>query len=178
MADEREKSKAKSNEEMQREILEVELQTKHLQLAEARKRNADFEEAERRRHDANQKRMSELAEGRRNHAATVKHCRHQSGGSPANVLRGGGRFAFSLIQRTIMPDGVTVLLTCPRCRMMMYPPSEAMKKADAKQYKADLEEYNRLLQKSIDEGIEHNESRGPTFMFKNAEGVPIIPERV
>ena len=76
-----------------------------------------------------------------------------------------------------MPDGKTILLQCPRCRMMKYPPTKALKESNPKKYAEELAEYNRLLQMSIDEGIEDSELRGPTFLFENKEGVPFIPER-
>lgn len=164
-------------EEINREIAEIELETKRLMLAEQKKRNADFTEAERRRHEANKKRMDELAAARNTQERIVRTCRHRSGGTPANLLRGGGRFSFSLITRAVMPDGKTILLQCPRCRMMKYPPTKALKDADPKKYAEELSEYNRLLQMSIDEGIEDSELRGPTFLFENKAGVPFIPER-
>lgn len=166
-----------SLEEINREIAAVELETKRLMLAEQKKRNADFSEAERRRHEANKKRMDELEQANKNHERIVRTCRHRSGGTPANLLRGGGRFSFSLITRAVMPDGKTILLQCPRCRMMKYPPTKALKESNPKEYAEELAEYNRLLQMSIDEGIEDSELRGPTFLFENKEGVPFIPER-
>jgi hypothetical protein len=167
----------KSNEEIQREILEVELQTKKLLLGKAKQENADFESREKRRHDLNKQRMSELAEGRRNRQAMVKTCRHKSGGTPANVLRGGGIGSFSIISRAVLPDGVTIVLQCPRCRMVKYPPTEQLKRDDPKGYLEELQEYNRLLEISREQGLEHAETRGPTFFFQK-DGGPIIPERL
>ena len=168
----------KTREEIEFEIAEVELETKRLMLAEQRKRNSEFSEAERRRHEANKKRMDELTNTERNKERVIRTCRHRSGGTPANLLRGGGRFSFSLITRAVMPDGKTILLQCPRCRMMKYPPTKALKDASPDLYLAELTEYNRLLQMSVDEGIEDSELRGPTFLFENDRGVPFIPERV
>lgn len=172
-----EEKKQQSTEDLQREILQVELETKKLLLDEAKKRNLDLKESERRRHDANKTRMRELEEARRNHEATVRKCRHKSGGSPTNILKGGGVGSFSLLSRTILPDGVSVLLQCPRCRMLKYPPTLALKKSDPKAYVEELKEYKRLLEESQDNGLEHAEMRGPTFLFQNADGVPFIPER-
>jgi hypothetical protein len=62
--------------------------------------------------------------------------------------------------------------------MKKYPPQQSLKKEDPKLYLKELDEYNKLLEQSIEEGLEHAEMRGPTFMFKNEDGVPIIPERV
>ena len=167
----------RSNEDLQREILEVELQTKRLLLGKAKQDNEDFEAREKRRHDLNKQRMSELAEGRKNRAAMVKMCRHKSGGTPANVLRGGGIGSFSIISRALLPDGVTIVLQCPRCRMLMYPPTEQLKKSNPEAYLAELSEYNRLLEISREQGLEHAETRGPTFFFQK-DGIPIVPERL
>lgn len=177
----------KTLEELQLEIAQVELQTKTHQLKKAKADNDDLEAKEIRRHEANRLRMSELAQGQRNHAATVKACRHKSGGTPKNILKGGGIGSFSIISRTVLPDGVSVLLQCPRCRMIMYPPTPPAKELEAKnaklfaaaekQYAIDKVVYAKLIEESEDQGLEHA-MRGPTFLFKNAEGVPIIPERV
>jgi len=168
----------RSVEDIQREIAEVELETKRLLLGQARKSNEEFNAREAQRHAANKKRMAELEAGRKNHEATVAQCRHRSGGNPTNPLKGGGIGSFSVISKAIMPDGVTILLQCPRCRMKKYTPSAKLKREHPEQYLKEMEEFNRLLAESNDSGPEHNETRGPTFMFTNAEGVPIIPERV
>lgn len=168
----------KTLEQVQLEIAEVELQTKLLLLGQAKRSNEDFEVKEQRRREGNKRRMSELAAMRRNHEATVKSCRHKSGGSPKSILKGGGIGAFSIITRTIMPDGVTVLLQCPRCRMLLYTPHPSLKESNPKQYLKDLEIYNKYLEESQDNGLEHAEMRGPTFFFQNAQGVPVVPVRV
>lgn len=162
--------------EMQAAILRVELQTKMLGLNEAARKNKEFVENERNRHESNRRRQAEMAEQARNQAGTEQQCRHQSGGKPDNILKGGGIGSFSIISRAIMPDGVTVLLQCARCGMKRYPPTDALKKEDPRKYLAELTEYNKLLDDAVATDMEP--LRGPTFVFKNAEGVPIIPERV
>jgi len=164
-------------EELQQKILRVELQTKTLLLAEADQRNKQFLDEDRRRRQANRQRMVELEAGRKNREKIIKSCRHRSGGTPKNILKGGGIGSFSILSRAILPDGKSILLQCPRCRMMKYPPSQALKKEDPKLYAKALEEYNDLLEKAIDEGLEFGETRGPTFLFEK-DGVPIIPDRV
>lgn len=166
----------RSVEDIQREIAEVELETKRLMLAEQKKRNAEFIAAEEQRHKSNKQRMTELEQGRKTMDATQRKCRHMSGGKPSNILRGGGVGSFSILTRAIMPDGVTVLLQCSRCRLKLYPPTERDKKADPKKYLDDLKRYNELLEQASETDLEP--LRGPTFLFKNAEGVPLIPERV
>ncbi len=175
--------KERSLEEIQREVAEVDLQTKQLQLGEAKKRNEMFLAAEETRKRGNRQRQSELAQGRRAQETVVKACRHKSGGSPHNILRGGGIGSFSILTRALMPDGVTRLIQCSRCRLKMYfrllmPPEEAkLKKGDPEKYDLYLEG-KRLFDVSTDQGIEHAELRGPTFFFQNEQGVPIIPEMV
>lgn len=169
--------KNKSMEELQREIAETELKTKQLLLRQAQKSNADFEAAEERRHESNRLRMAELKQGRENHARIVKLCRHRSGGRPQDILKGGGIGSFSVISRVLLPDGVTKVLFCPRCAMIMYPPEKSLAKQDPKKYAEELEEYSRLLAISEEEGLEFAETRGPTFFFTK-DGVPFVPERV
>jgi hypothetical protein len=161
--------------ELQEKILRVELQTKLLSLAEADRQNKGFLENEKRRHQANEQRMVELEAGRKNREAIVQQCRHKSGGTPKNILKGGGIGSFSIISRAILPDGKSILLQCPRCRMLKYPPDQKLKKTDPKLYARQLEEYNALLEQSME--MENAELRGPTFLFER-DGVPIIPDRV
>lgn len=168
-------------EDIQKEIAEVELETKKLQLAEARKRNADFTQREESRRKANQQRMSELEAGRRGAEAIIADCRHKSGGNPKNVLKGGGIGSFSILTRAIMPDGVTEFIQCQRCRLKVYfrlltPGEERKLKAGDPEKWAIYAANKKLHDTSIDQGLEHAEIKGPTFFFKNENGVPIIPE--
>lgn len=177
------KTEGRSLEEIQREIALIELETKQLNLAEAKKRNADFKQREEQRHKHNRQRMAELKAGREAHDAIVRRCRHKSGGGPHNVLRGGGIGSFSTITRALMPDGVTVLLQCARCRLNRYfrllPAAEEarLKKGSPEKYE-DYLVGKKLYETSVESGLEHAELRGPTFLFQNAEGIPIIPEMV
>lgn len=172
-----------SLEEIQREVAEVELQTKRLNLQQAKRDNEAFLAAEEGRRRHNRQRQAELRQGREAAQALVRGCRHKSGGSPANVLRGGGIGSFSILTRALMPDGVTRLIQCSRCRLKVYfrpltPPEEAkLLKGDPEKHGAYMES-KRLYDVSKDQGIEHAELRGPTFFFQNEHGVPIIPEMV
>jgi len=202
-----EKEKHKSLDETEREIAEVELQTKHdqaeiarvdlqtkkLGLAEAKARNANFQQAEDSRHKGNRQRQAEIAQTRSNVQARQKQCRHKAGGQAGgDELRGGGKFAHSVLTRAIMPDGHTELLQCSHCDLMLYgrelTPAEIAKLAalDAADEAsgipfrrvADHEEWTRLRQVAIEDGIPNNVLRGPTFIFQDANGVNFIPERV
>ena len=167
----------KSLEDLQREIAETDLKTKQLQLRQAQKANADFEAAEEQRHANNRRRMSEMKQGRENHEAIVKRCRHRSGGRPQDISKGGGIGSFSIITRIVLPDGVTKVLFCSRCGMVKFPPPKALEQEDPSKYRAALDEYNSLLATSEEDGLEYGESRGPTFFFQK-DGVPFVPDRV
>ena len=180
-----------TGEALAQRIAEVELRTKELNLRAAERANADAEQRELTRSKQNAQRQQELAQLERAHEANVKACRHKSGGRPGNILKGGGVGSFSTITRTLMPDGVTVFLQCARCRMRKYTPEkpvkpvgdaatkEALRRYDAamEKWADDMEEFNELHEQSVDAGFD-NFMRGPTFAFKNAEGVPFIPARV
>jgi len=120
--------------------------------------------------------MAELEQMRKAQEKTERMCRHRSGGKPTNILKGGGIGSFSIITRAVMPDGVTILLQCSRCRMKRYPPEAHVKLEDPKRYAMELDDYNALLEASIEADLEP--LRGPTFTFTNSEGVPVIPRRV
>lgn len=173
----------KSLEQIQREITELDLQTKQLQYAEAKQNNERFLQAEASRKQHNKMRQSELAQGRAAAASLVKECRHKSGGSPTRILKGGGIGSFSIISRALMPDGKTVFLQCARCRLKQYwrqlttGEEVRLQKADPINWKIYLEG-QRLYELSKDSGLEHAELRGPTFFFQNEAGVPIIPAMV
>lgn len=169
-----------SPEELQKAILLIEYQTKTLTLAQTRKNLTDFEDVERKRREQNKRRMSELKSEREMRERIVSVCRHRSGGTPKNLLKGKGVGSFSLISRTLMPDGITILLQCPRCRMRIFTPQRpkpGSSKVVFEQYAKELDHYNKLLQDSIEDGLEFAELRGPTFTFLR-DGVPFIPERI
>lgn len=174
-----------SPEELQKRILQIEYQTKALQMGQADRANRDYLQAEARRHEANARRMIELKIARENHLAVIKKCKHRSGGSPRNILRGGGKFSFCLVSRSLMPDGVTILLHCQRCRLQIYTPRDktndgkpAPRQLWFKTYDAEKVYFDKLVELSEEDGCsEHNEHRGPTFLFQK-DGVPFIPDRV
>lgn len=185
-------TKEKSLEQMQREITETDLETKRLQLAEAKSRNAHFAQTEETRRKTNQQRQEEFKHTAASTRATQKDCRHKSGGSPTNIHKGGGKFSFSLLTRTIMPDGKTELIQCQRCFLKLYGRErtgaeiaklKALDAADEKKggtatrYEDHLW-WVKLRETSIEDGIPDNVMRGPTFTFQNAEGVNFIPELV
>lgn len=169
----------KSLAQINREIAELDLQTKRLNYDEAKKRNELFLQAEDQRRRGNRQRQAELAQIRAAREQDVAGCRHKSGGSPRNIFRGGGIGSFSLITRALMPDAVTVLLQCGRCRMAEHYrllSAAEEEKLSPKEHKRYLRN-QKFYETSIDLGLEHAELRGPTFLFQR-DGVPIVPVMV
>lgn len=174
----------KSLEQIQHEIASLDLQTKQLNYAEAKRKNELFIQHEEQRHRHNRQRQGELAQIRASAQAVVNGCRHKSGGSPKNILRGGGIGSFSIISRALMPDGVTVFLQCARCRMKEYfrkfsdKEESRLKKGNEEMHEHYLK-VKKFYDMSVEIGLEHAELRGPTFFFQDADtGVPLIPQMV
>lgn len=180
----------RSIEDINREAAEVSLQSAQIRLAQDKKANELYLQAEEQRHKSNAQRQSELKELLKGRRTRQNKCRHMSGGQPKNILKGGGIGSFSLISRSLMPDGVTYLLQCPRCRLKEFTPRKPTKldftkagnfnetKFDAAMevYEAAKERFDDLFEKSEDAGLA--ELRGPTFMFKTIDGVPVVPVMV
>lgn len=180
MAEDKKSKKRMTKEEMeeiQQEILETELETKRLGLAKAQRDNAEYVANEEQRHRKNRQRMAELKTGRETKWAIIQGCRHKAGGTPKNIQRGGGIGSFSVLSKAVMPDGVTALYQCPRCRLMMYTPSKKQRQLWFQTYEAEMAYYSKIKEQCEEEGIQDNETRGPTFLFQK-DGVPIVPERV
>ena len=168
-------------EALQKRIAEVELETKLLLLTKTEREIALMKAEDAQRHKSNQMRQAELRQLREARQAVINPCRHKSGGRPDNIMKGGGVGSFSIITRAVMPDGVTLFLQCARCRLALYTPERPVGKdatpTKMKQYAEEMDKFNALLEASIDAGFD-NIIRPPTFAFKNADGVPMIPARV
>lgn len=162
-----------TNEQMTAAILRTELRTKMIQLKQAERSNEDWEQREELRHKQNAERQADMKKSIFNRLRGQKACRHMSGGKPGKISKGGGIGSFSIITQALMPDGVTILLQCARCRLKIATPSQELKRTNPKQYLEDLEYFNELLEKSDDSGL--SPLRGPTFMFTNEKGVPMLP---
>lgn len=174
-----------TTEQMQARITANDLKISERKLAAAEREEAAFAQADAQRRKSNQQRQAELANGRATAKAIQKKCRHMSGGRPGNILKGGGIGAFSIVTRYLMPDGVTHLLQCARCRLKEYTPRKPLKaefdteaafSKAMRVYEAQKEAFDELYAASEDAGLA--EMRGPTFMFKNSDGVPVIPAMV
>lgn len=190
----------KSNEEIQREILETQLEQSKISLEQTRESNASYRQRRDVAAKTNANRQRQFAMDRANlrHIQRVK-CQHMAGGDAGeSPLEGGGKFAFSILAVTIMPDGITELIQCARCRLMLYgrklnPQEEARLRAAAEKAEEKNPEtfasdpawqkwddhvwFKELKVTHRKEGLKHSVMRGPTFKFEDAKtGVPVIPD--
>lgn len=187
-----EKIVALSNEDLQRQILEAQLEREKISLEQTQDGSAAYRQRKEVATRANKNRQRQLSRDRANLRAIQMRCEHMAGGDAGgDPLEGGGKFAFSTISCTLMPDGVTKLLQDPRCRLMLYgrerTPQEKRKmeaaaikagpeSKDAVAWQDHLwwEELHKLWRK---EGLgKKSLMRGPTFDFTTENGLRIIPD--
>jgi len=189
----------KTVEQLQREVLEVQLRRESAALEDTVEQLNDRKIRKERSAKTNAQRQAQMSADNKAAKQIEKSCRHKSGGNPQNILRGGGKFSFSILTRVLMPDGKTELIQCQRCRLKLYgrerTPAEERKmraaadraeqvseaKRSLEEKKAiaaweDHQEWKRLREISIEEGIDDSFMRGPTFNFQNEEGMSVIPE--
>lgn len=173
----------KKSEDLQRELIETQLETARISLEQQKDQNAAYQSRKRVAAATNAQRQAQLAMDRSNLRAIQMNCQHSAGGEAGgDPTQGGGKFAFSVLTQAIMPDGKTVLVQCPRCRLKLYGrelnPREVarLEKSNPEKY-ADHIWWKELMKVSKKEGTPNNVMRGPTFMFEK-DGVNFIPEMV
>lgn len=185
----------KTVDQMQKELLETQLETARIGLEKTREENSDYKRRKQVAARTNENRQRQFQSDRANLRNLQRSvCQHMAGGdAEGSPLEGGGKFAFCVLHVTIMPDGVTQLIQCPRCRLMLYGrkltlKEEAKLKAAAEKAGEDInnpawlkwddyEWFKELSDLFKREGLGRKSiSRGPTFKFENLQGVPIIPD--
>ena len=181
-------AKEKTVEELQRELIQTQLETAKITLEQQREANLTYKERKARAKKANEIRQAEFSRQRLTIRAIQMGCAHLSGGEPTDpVTEGGGKFSFSVLTRVIMPDGKTVWVNCPRCRLKLYGRhrtkqeearmAAAAEKGDPVAVAAweDHQWWKQLMVTSKKDGIPHNEIRGVTFNFEK-NGTNFIPD--
>lgn len=121
---------------------------------------------------ANRRRQGELLQGRRNAANKVAGCRHRQGGFRHKLFTGDGK---PMVTIFVMPDGVTRLYQCARCRMMEYTPHIDLKAREPKEYERRVALCAKLESLYEESGLDL--IKGPTFLWSR-NGVPFLPERI
>jgi hypothetical protein len=175
---------AKSNDELQREILEVELETRRLNLERAREDNTSY--LERKKMLVRQREQMQLTSqaNAKKASALQAFCNHRQGASPDNIYEGTGP---SCLTRSRIFFSGNYLIQCVWCGLKLQRPHPAMKNRKprpgetaeqrdqrVKKYEADLAYYNKLLAES--RGNKLPPMEGPTWEFTDADGIPVMPE--
>jgi len=182
--------------EEQAEDLDLEL--KRTQLAEAKlrleltKRNLEeFEAAERERERNKRQTQFQLETETQNLRTTQEQCLHKQGAPCRRPLKGTKESALRLIK---LPDGFSMVIHCPICRMKVFSPhpddrltarregeTEAQMQARIAKFEADTARFRELLAvvESIEVGGDAVElDTGTEVTFRNARtGNPIYPRR-
>ncbi len=198
MADEKTKSAAelKVEEELRQldiEIKRVELETKQLELEAARDRNTATKAQKADSARKNRQRQAQLKIDRDTRKQMAAQCNHRCGASPTNPFEGDEQGDTTLMV-ALMPDGFTKLIMCyGACRLRFFSPhpldgatkrraGETQEECTArvKGYKADVEEFDRLL--ALAKKKKSAEARAPmdcgtTISVTNEEGLPVQRRR-
>lgn len=170
----------KSTDDLQREVLEAQLETAKINLEQSKDQSAAYRQRKEVCRKANESRQRGFAAKRESLKALQHRCQHMAGGEAGgDPCEGGGKFAFSTLSCTIMPDGVTMLLQCPRCRLMIYGRTRSAQDEARLQGKA-LEDHlwwKELYTLYRKEGLGKKAlMRGPTFNFTRPDGTSAVPD--
>lgn len=179
----------KKNEEMERELLDVQLQTARLGLERQKEENQIFVQTREQRNRQNEQRQRSLAAEAANKAARQTLCLHRQGGGPDDTFEGDGKSALTL-SRIFFANNF--LIQCPRCDLALQRPHPALKSKKARRladgtmetaemiaarirkYNEDMTYYNRLLAEA--KGNKLRPMLGPTWEFADEDGTPFVPE--
>ena len=174
----------RSKEEIERELLEVNLETSRLALERQKEDNQVFVMTREQRARQNAQRQQSLAQDAANRAARQAVCLHRQGGGPDDTLEGDGKSCLTL-SRVFFANNF--LIQCNRCDLALQRPHPALKSKKLRdgetaamrderirKYNEDLAHYNRLLAEA--KGNKLRPMLGPTFEFSDEDGTPFIPE--
>lgn len=162
-----------SLDDIQREIAELELEAKKLQLEELRITTSESKARRESRKRENAQRQAQLKSDRDTLESIQAQCSHLQGGKPDDVLNGDGKPALTVAR---MLDGETYLIQCPRCRMKRLTPHPNLRKTDPERYAKEKAETDALLRMAKKNGLDW--MQGPSFKFTDENGNSFIPERV
>jgi|SRR5580658_1484038 hypothetical protein len=174
----------RSKEEIERDILETNLETSRLALERQKEDNQIFTQSREQRTRQNKQRQLQLAQQAANTAAQQAICLHRQGGGPDDVFEGDGKSALTL-SRIFFSNNF--LIQCPRCDLALQRPHPALKSKKLrdgetvaqrderiKKYNEDLTHYNILLAQAKSNKLKP--MLGPTWEFADEDGTPFVPE--
>ena len=171
--------------EMQREILEVQLETARISLAKAKAENQAWHEREKSQEISNQQRQAHLANVEAKRQGIQAVCLHRQGGGPEDRYEGDGKSCLTLA-RVFFSNNF--LIQCNRCDLALQRPhpkrkstkplfsGETQKQIDAriKLYNEEVVRYEGLLREA--KGNKLRPMLGPTWEFTDEDGNNFIPD--
>lgn len=184
---------ARTNEDVQREILEIELETKRITLERTKQDNQVYRETEedraRKRAQAQTNAKMEMEKQRRRE----QNCRHQQGVGPGDVCGEGSGKSCLTLSRIFFPWNC--LVQCVWCGLKNQTPSPGRKnrkpqrirvngewrmetadevKVRIEAYEADLKYHEELVRAAKGNGLPP--MMGPTYEFTDQDGMPVVPQ--
>ena len=154
------------------EIRQVELETKLIQLEQAKRSNQEFKLSEETKKRLAEEAQQSLAIEAHNLQTRKDSCAHLSGGfGIEDFLDGDDRPA---LIRTELPVAGLSLIICVRCHGEWRTPNPKLKKTNPDKYVEEMIEWKAILKlerKSLSKPM-----GGPGFTFTDSNGVPVIPD--
>jgi hypothetical protein len=174
-----------SNEELQRQILETDLETRRLGLERQKQENEIFIQTRDQRERVRKSHQIDLAKEAALREALQRACLHRQGGGPEDRYEGDGKSAL-VLSRVFFSNNF--LIQCPRCDLALQRPhpkrkstkpifegeTQAQIKERLKLYAEDVARYEGLLREA--KGNKLRPMLGPTWEFADEEGNTFIPE--
>jgi hypothetical protein len=175
----------KTNEDLQREILEVQLETAKIALQKTKAENQEWFERTESHKISNQQRQAHLRAVEDNRQAIQRLCLHRQGGGPEDRYEGDGKSALT-ISRVFFSNNF--LIQCPRCDLDLQRPHPKRKSlkptfkgetedqilARVDKYNEDVTRYELLLKEAKSNKL--RPMLGPTWEFQDEDGNTFIPE--
>jgi hypothetical protein len=175
----------KTNEQLAREILEVQLETAKISLAKARSENQAWHEREESHRISNSQRQAHLENVAAQRDAIQRVCLHKQGGGPEDRYEGDGKSCLTLARIFFSNN---FLIQCPRCDLALQRPHPKRKstkpvfegetqtqiKRRIEIYNEDVTRYEALLREAKSNKL--RPMLGPTWEFANEDGDVFTPE--
>jgi len=160
-----------SVEDLDREIKEIELETKRVQLAQARQgiqKFNDDEATKKRKADSAQRALRAEAYGKK---ITAEQCVHKLGGY-GNEDTYNGDDKPSIVVTDLPIPGMRLVM-CVRCPKEWRSPDPRLKKSDPETWAEQAAEWKEALM--LMKNSRSKAMGGPTFGFETMDGAPIHP---
>lgn len=178
--------KPRTNEDIQREILEVNLETARIGLEKAKAENQAYREVTESHNISNRQRQAHLAQVDANRERIQRLCLHKQGGGPEDRYEGDGKSSLTLA-RVFFSNNF--LIQCPRCDLALQRPhakrksTKALFPGETKEqikdrialYNEEVTRYEGLLREA--KGNKLRPMLGPTWEYQDEDGNVFIPEQ-